>query len=149
MRLKISENILNEIINSSDLSFSSGDEPEGTNEISVSKIKGKGAKQMTGTDFAQQAIQYHPQYSAGGGFSLREEEIKTAANTSIGSIDLLNTLNQDGLKNKTVNLVKDLNSLSGDQKSEIISIVLNYILENMIWDKIGQQEKEELKSKIT
>lgn len=144
MKILISEKFLNEIINA-DLSYIKGDQPYAQVEIAVSKIKDYG-KQNTSDDYVEQATQdrFFPAGFSGWGWVREEEKNETA----IGGLDVLDILNQKGLKLSVKTLVQSFATIPNDRRAEIVSTVLKYLLESVDLTELTPEQKNELSNMI-
>ncbi|MEY3402853.1 MAG: hypothetical protein RLZZ86_2469, partial [Cyanobacteriota bacterium] len=98
MKIIVPESLLNEIINA-DLSFIGGDVPTSNKEVRLSRIRN--TPQPTPDDFVTQASQFTQTYPNGWFVREQEEEeqeqeVKT--NEKISEINILDILNEKGLK---------------------------------------------------
>ena len=135
MKIIIPEDCLNEIINK-DLSIIQGDQRQPHTEVSVGRLQ-KSGKQNTTDDFARQATQYNPTYYGGG--YLREE-----SESEITSIDVLDTMNQRGLKQVVNTLIHNFNIIPKEHNNEAIAISLKHILKSINWNDFDLNFKQEL-----
>lgn len=144
--VKLSEKILKEILNMADLSYAEGDEPYNSNQVFTSFIKKKGSLPQT-TDKYAASVMNQPAYYAGGGNNLREEISPENTSPTIPTLEILDILNQRGIKADIESLVDNLNAIE-DNRNEIIVASLNFILENVITNDIEPIYKDILKSKL-
>ncbi len=139
MKIIIPEHLVTEIINK-DLSYIKGDQPQPQTEVGVGRIQTNG-RQSTTDDYARQATQNNPLYYGLG--YLREE-----STSEIASIDILDTLDQRGLKQVVNTLVHNFKTIPEDNKSEAIAIAMKFILSNINWNAFDPNYKQELISLI-
>lgn len=134
MKIVVSENILNEIINR-DLSYIEGDQPYPETEITVSQPRSTG-KTNTSDDFVTQVGQYRHFFPSG--WYLREES------APIGDVSILDSLNQKGIKQLLINLNNSFKGTDTNHREEIVVVSLKYLLSNIDWDNIDEKFKSEL-----
>lgn len=140
MKIIIPEHLVTEIINK-DLSYIEGDQKLPQTEITVGKIQ-KSGTQMTTDDFARQSAQYNPSYY--GGAYIREQD----ETSEIANLDVLDALNQRGLKQVVNTLTHNFQTVPDDNKSEAIAISLKYILSQIKWDEIDDNYKNEIRNLV-
>ena len=138
MKILVSEDILNEIINR-DLTYIEGDVPYPETEVVVSQARKQGVPN-TSDDFVTQTGQFRHLFPSG--WYLREDA------APIGDISILDTLNQKGIKQLILSLKNSLSSVNDDHREEVVVVALKYLLSNIDWPDIDDTFKNELKSII-
>lgn len=144
MKIIVSEILLNEIINA-DLSIIGGDMPTSNKEVKLSRIRK--TPQPTSDDFVTQASQFTQTYP--NGWFVREqeeneEEQETRPTDKISELNILDLLNEKGLKQATLTFKTNLFNVKDDNLNEVIAIVLNDIFKEVDWNEMPENYKKEL-----
>jgi hypothetical protein len=144
MKIIVPESLLKEIINA-DLSFIEGDMPTSNKEVRLSRIRN--TPQPTTDDFVTQASQFTQTYPNGWFVREQEEEeqeqeVKT--NEKISEINILDILNEKGLKQAYLTFKTNLTNVEEDNFNEVVAIILKDIMQEVDWNKMPENYTKEL-----
>lgn len=149
-KIRLSDDILNEILNMQ-LAVDTGDQNNPVTQITGSRPRFNGEMQNTTDTFAVQAASNnrYPVYGVGRGIMQEEEIEQFEDNQKMDySLDVLNTMNEQSLKQLYLTFKDALFSVDDKYINDAILVTIKDLLDTVDWSQIDSKSKNNLLSSI-
>lgn len=146
-KIKLSSNMMNELLNI-ELAIDKGDQNDPVTQITGSRPRFNGEMQNTTDTFAVQAASNnrYPVYGVGRGI-MQEEEFEDNQKMDY-SLDVLDTMNEQSLKQSYLTFKEALFSVDDKYISDAILVTVKDLLDTVDWSQIDSESKNDVLSAI-